>query len=249
MLGFRQKRGKIDYIQRLDEIEEAVYAYLKPLGFRKFGRTLHRFVSGDISQVVHFQLLKGTFCVNTGIRVPECAERVFVPSIRKKYYHEYECNIRSRLGQVRRRRETWFDLSKNRDKLIGNVLKELKNVVIPAFNVLNSREAILAHRRTYPAMDVINGKMILLEECMIYGHLGDLDKARERFEAYYELQLEEYENWRRNGQKVYLKKGERVACYDQDITAAKSGYVTLYNANRGHLDYLDGLALQLGIRA
>lgn len=38
-----------------DEIEAAVYAQLKPLGFRKYGRTLHRFVSGDLSQVIHFQ--------------------------------------------------------------------------------------------------------------------------------------------------------------------------------------------------
>lgn len=98
-------------------------------------------------------------------------------------------------------------------------------------------------------MDTMNWRMILLEGCMIYGHLGDLDKAKELFEEYYRQRQEEYEKLRINGQKVYLKKGERVVYFDQDITADKNGYVTLYNANHGHLDYLDELARKLGLRA
>lgn len=35
--------------QQIDYIESEVYKRIKPLGFRKHGRTLHRFVSGDIS--------------------------------------------------------------------------------------------------------------------------------------------------------------------------------------------------------
>lgn len=33
----------------VDTIQEVVYEYLKPLGFQKFGRTMHRFVEEDIS--------------------------------------------------------------------------------------------------------------------------------------------------------------------------------------------------------
>ena len=40
--------------QQIDYIESEVYKRIKPLGFRKHGRTLHRFVSGDISQVISF---------------------------------------------------------------------------------------------------------------------------------------------------------------------------------------------------
>ena len=32
------------------------------------------------------------------------------------------------------------------------------------------------------------------------------------------------------------------------ITAEKDGYVTLYGANHGHIDYLDELAVSLGLR-
>ena len=41
---------------------------------------------------------------------------------------------------------------------------------------------------------------------------------------------------------------ERVVYMGQDITAEKDGYVTLYGANHGHIDYLDELAIELGRR-
>lgn len=90
--------------KQLSAIESAVFRKLRPLGFTRHGSTLHRFVSGDISQVIHFQCgparLDTTplLSVNIGIRIPECAERRFFPVNDKAYYHEYECNIRSRLG-------------------------------------------------------------------------------------------------------------------------------------------------------
>lgn len=34
----------------------------------------------------------------------------------------------------------------------------------------------------------------------------------------------------------------------QDITAEKDGYVSLYGADHGHIDYLDELAVRLGLR-
>ena len=81
--------------QQIDYIESEVYKRIKPLGFRKHGRTLHRFVSGDISQVISFQCgqayLDATHLmwVNIGIRIPECTERRFDAVNSRKYYHEY----------------------------------------------------------------------------------------------------------------------------------------------------------------
>lgn len=42
----------LDTAKVLDGVEAAVYALVKPYGFRKHGRTLHRFVSGDTFQVI-----------------------------------------------------------------------------------------------------------------------------------------------------------------------------------------------------
>ena len=107
-----------------DEIEAAVYAQLKPLGFRKYGRTLHRFVSGDLSQVIHFQCGLPSagpaqqMWVNLGIRIPECDERTFFPSPPKRYYREYNCTLRSRLGSIDGGQELCFDLQKQPSRLL-----------------------------------------------------------------------------------------------------------------------------------
>ena len=255
MFNFSKKKKEINTIQIVDEIESAVYAHIKPYGFKKHGRTIHRFVSGDISQVIHFQSgmpahgMGGLLCVNLGIRIPECSERTFRPQAeRKKYYHEYECTIRSRLGIVSGKNETWYDLHQNSEKIIKRILDEIEQYVLPAYEVLNSREAIIAHRKDYPLLDYLEHRLILLEECMIYGHLGDIEKAKELFDHYYQTAVKEYNDLLENGHKQYLKKGERVVFMGQDITAEKDGYVTLYGANHGHIDYLDELAVSLGLR-
>lgn len=252
VFDFIKKDKEINVTKTVDEIENAVYAYLKSYGFKKHGRTLHRFVSEDISQVIHFQSgvrgLQGHLCVNIGIRVPECDERHFQPQEeKKKYYYEYECNIRSRLGLIRGKRETWYDLHKNTEKIIKRILKEIQELVLPVFDILNSRENILLYRKDYPLFDNCCNTLVL-EECMIYGHLGDFQKARELFELHYESAVAEYNDLMVNGRRLYLKKGERVVYMGQDITAEKNGYVTLYGASHGHIDYLDDLAERLGIK-
>lgn len=90
MFDFLQKGTEINTTQIVDEIEAAVYVHVRPYGFKKYGRTLHRFVSEDISQVIHFQSgmpahgMGGLLCVNVGIRIPECSDRVFQPKAEKK---------------------------------------------------------------------------------------------------------------------------------------------------------------------
>ncbi|MBO5024405.1 MAG: DUF4304 domain-containing protein [Clostridia bacterium] len=249
-----QKTNSPDIPKVIDEIENEVYYNLKPLGFKKYCRTLHRFVSGDISQVINFQsgqYLKtqyGFFCVNIGIRVPECVEKDFHFKQEKNHYKEYECNIRSRLGGVSGKKETWFDTQKSTQKLTKQIVKEITEVVIPVFDILNSRENILAYRRQYPTFDTYNKHLILLEESMIYGHLENTEKAKELFELYYQSAVDEYNYFTANGHKQYLKKGERVVYMGQDITAEKDGYVTLYGASHAHIDLLDELAAKLKLR-
>ena len=249
MLRLFKKNSQIDAIAALDAVQSAVYAYLKPYGFRKHGRTLHRFVSGDISQVIHFQCGRPakTFCVNVGIRIPECAERSFPPQTIKNYYHEYECTMRSRLGAVRGKEETWYDLRKDTHGISHRILRELEQTVLPVFDLLSSRDAILLHRRDYPSFDVFDGG-ILLDDCMIYGRMGEREKAKEAFDAYYRQAVAEYEDKTKNGERYYLKKGERIVYMGQDITARKNGYVTLYGADHSHIDYLDKLATELGLK-
>ena len=60
--------------------------------------------------------------------------------------------------------------------------------------------------------------------------------------------MDDYNDKMINGRQEYLKKGERIVYMGQEITAEKDGYVTVYGAYHGHIDYLDELALSLGLR-
>lgn len=175
-------------------------------------------------------------------------ERTFHPVINKKYYHEYECNIRSRLGTVSGKNETWFDLKKSTNKITTKIIEETVDKVIPVFNILCDRQAILEHRKEYPLFDTMNRQMISLDEAMIYGRLGNMNKAKMLFEEYYQSAVDEYNDRLKNGLEHYLKKGERIVYMDQVITAEKDGYVTVYGASHGHIDCLDDLAVKLGLR-
>lgn len=224
MLGVKKVDSNLDTSKILDVIEKAVHAVVKPFGFKKHGRTLHRFVSEDISQVINFQLGQAyrgethLLWVNVGIRVPECMTRRFsAENSVKKYYHEYECNIRSRLGEIEGKEASCYDLRQPVDTIMEDITRQIQTLVIPAFEVLNSRETILARRRDYPLFDLLNNHLILLEESMIYGQRGDIEKAADTFNLYYHL----------FGSAKLVQKDP----------------IAIQN----HLRYLDNLAAELGI--
>lgn len=252
--------NKLSLTESVDVIEKIVYEYLKTLGFRKYGRTLHRFVDGDISQVVNFQNgcpSKGVYdilWINLGIRVPECVERKFnISEPLKKYYHEYECNIRTRLGYLVDGKDTFYNLKKDPNKIGKDIVERLKKYVIPVFDILNSRDAILKSRTEYTFFDQFNNHLILLEEAMIVGRRGNISEATRLFNAYYQNALAEYNHDLEQGAETYLKTGDRMVYRNaktnetETIIATKSGYVTTYCADKSHLDYLEELAQELGI--
>lgn len=224
MPGVKKIDSGLDTSKVLDSIGRAAYVVLKPYGFKTHGRTLHRFVCEDISQVIHFQLGQSyrgethLLFVNIGIRIPECMTRRFTAEEPiKKYYHEYECNMRSRLGKIEGKEASCYDLRQPVDSIIEDILRQIQTLVIPAFETLNSREAILAHRRDYPLFDLMNNHLIILEEAMMYGRQGNLEKAAETFNLYYHL-----------------------------FGSAKLAQKNL-GAIQNHLQYLDRLAAELGI--
>lgn len=245
--------------QRVDIIEKMVYEHIKSLGFKKHGRTLHRFVDGDISQLICFQNgcpVKGVFdilTINIGIRVPECYERKFVISEPlKKYYHDYECNIRNHLGNIVYGNDSYYELPENPEKIGLDIIEKIQIYVLPFFEELNNRDAILKKRREFSNFDLFN-HLIVLEEAMIYGRKGDVALASKLFNEYYQEVLDEYNYKLEFGSKTYMYKGQQVTYLNtktkqtETLTATEDGYLQLFNANRGHLSYLEDLANELGV--
>lgn len=131
--------------------------------------------------------------VNLGIRVPECAVHSFCEiEPLKKYYHEYDCNIRTSLGFLADGKDTVYSLKKDPLKIGNDIVEKLEKYALPVFEALNSRDAILAHRREYPRFDRMNNHLILLEEAMIEGRRGNIAEATSLFNCYYRNALSDY---------------------------------------------------------
>ena len=240
------------------KIEKLVYERLKPLGFGKYGKILHRFVDGDISQVVFFQSsISSNSCfdrlwITLGIRVPECQLRKFVISEPlKEYYHFAECNLQSTLRGTSEE-GSCFLLNKSKpEEIINNILRQLDEDVIPTFETLNSRDNIIKYRKDYPHFKFFH--LMLLEEAMIWGRKGNLDEASRLFNLYYQKALAKYNDEFENGYQSFLYKGESVTYLNpktkksETVIATHDGYFTIFGAYRGHLNRLEELAKELGI--
>ncbi len=194
---------KIDAPKVLDGIMKEAAAVLKPYGFRKHGRTLHRFVDGDISQAITFELgqayLNQTHYlgIEVGVRVPECANRSFGPDeAPRKYYQAYMSTIRSQFGEIEGKRASWYDLRGPVEPIAADIIRQIRDVVLPAFELLKDRDAVLNRRQELPNIDQF-AHLILIDAAMIHGRRGEMDKAAKCFRQYYgacakELQTSRY---------------------------------------------------------
>ena len=243
-------------------VERTVYAELKKFGFRKHGRTLHRFVDGDISQVINFGLNKGmpevgirwTIGVNLGIRVPESDEQTFwIAEPQKAYYSDANCNIRCSLDETLDGGVSHYFLDEDLEEIGKDIFRRLFITVLPIFDTLNNREAIIEKRRDYPNFDYLHGRSYKIQNAMIYGRRGDMENATRLYNEHYNEMLKNYLHTKEHGTQRYMKKGEKIGSLNRRtgvfewVTADKDGYYTFYDANRGHIDSLEKTAEKLGI--
>lgn len=64
-----------------------------------------------------------------------------------------------------------------------DILHRLETSVLPMFEVLSSRDAILEKRSSYPQLQPSH--LYMLENVLIHGRRGELEKAAECFNAHY----------------------------------------------------------------
>lgn len=182
----QQQKRLAEATAALDLVQAAMYETLKPYGFRKHGRLFHRFVEGDISQVVEIQRGQAyreethLFWVNVGIRVPECVQHSFHPEANaQRYYHEYQCNMRWTLGEQSKKKTGVYNLRKPVEPMIADILQRLSTSVLPTLEALSSRDAIMAKRRLYPQFSQFLAHHPSFDCAMICGCRGDIQQAIE----------------------------------------------------------------------
>jgi len=117
------------------------------------------------------------FWVSVGIRVPECQLRSFAPEEDgKKFYHEWQCNLRWTVGEKSKKQNGSYNLRKPVEPMIEDILGRLTTSVLPMFDTLSSRDAILDRRMDYPQLWP---RQHMLDSAMITGRRGDVARAIE----------------------------------------------------------------------
>lgn len=161
-----QSATPIDVKTQLDIVEKDVFAKLKPLGFKKNGRTFNRRLDDGIIQVINFQSgqypigkgydipglrenLYGKFVVNLGV----CIESLYKfqsPTEDKKYYKEYDCQIRDRLGTLLTGQDYWWTITNDNKKITQEIIEGLEAKGFEWFSGIDTKEKIISNNRHLP---------------------------------------------------------------------------------------------------
>ena len=199
-----------DFKAQLDIVEKDVFAKMKPLGFKKNGRTFNRRLDDGIIQVINFQSgqypltdnyeipglrenLYGKFVVNMGV----CIESLFkfqFPTENKKYYKEYDCQIRVRLGTLLTGQDYWWTITDDNTKITEEIILGLETIGSDWFAGVDSKEKIITNLGNLPydcsprvKLDVAlivwfdnkeKGKELIME---YYNSIGSSNKAHKDY--------------------------------------------------------------------
>ncbi len=179
---------------KADEIQAALHARLKGLGFKKKARTFNRTSDDGLVQVINVQMgahdppgttyipglrenLYGWFTVNLGVYVPEVA-RCHGGGEARGFVREYHCCVRSRLGDLgSERRDLWW-----RNDAVAEVVPDLLGRLdrdgLPFLDRFASRPAILREWKGKTENQGAGGPPRIVM-AIILAERGDRDAARQ----------------------------------------------------------------------
>lgn len=187
-----------DFKAQLDIVEKEVFSKLKPLGFKKNGRTFNRQLEGGIIQVINLQSgqhpigknyivpglrenLYGKFVVNLGV----CVESLFkfeFPTETKKYYKEYDCQIRDRLGTLLKGQDYWWTITDDNKKITEEIIVGLETKGLEWFLGVDTKEKIINNFGHLPYRSSPRAKL----DIALLVWFDDKKKGSELFREYYD---------------------------------------------------------------
>lgn len=184
--------AKSAHVIELDAIQQSASKLLKPLGFRKSGRSFNRLMERGIVHVVNFQMgpfpigdyvipgiresLYGRFAVNLGVFVP-CIYHMDYRFPLPKTISDGYCSIRDRLKDENQ--NEWFQFGLQ--GVAELVVHELETAGLAFFDLFNTHDEILRYYEVNGVFPFQNPGRAALEAAVINHELGNIDIARRLF--------------------------------------------------------------------
>jgi hypothetical protein len=194
---------KSEYVQAMEAVVATTAPVMKKSGFRKRRHAFNRSREDGVVAVLNFQMgsseppgsyeipghkdnLYGKFTVNLGIAFEEMwkidissASKPFPP-----FVNEYECHLRSRLGELTRTgADVWWPLRGAVDRIAREVAGLIEGFAIPWLERFDTRRAVLT---AWERQERISreGRLALVV-AMIYLHEGQVENAQRTFIEYW----------------------------------------------------------------
>lgn len=195
----RPAKPKSPLVVRLDEIQSRIADQLKPLGFRKRGRTLRRETDNEVLQIIALQAgpveigppspeplshlrqdFFGKFTVNLGVYVPEIHARTNPPVSSSRVISDAYCSIRSRLGHLAEGKDIWWSIPESDDSDIDDITAQIIHVALPFLDRFGTRDLIV---RDWVAYNERSGSNVArLDVAMILLRRGNKVGATQMFQ-------------------------------------------------------------------
>ncbi len=194
----------------LDNIQKEIFQFLKPLGFKKKGRTFNRQTEDGIYQVINIQSGRyefgdkyvipgfrenfyGKFTINLGVMVKEIYE-LESHNKTKDIYQDYDCQIRERLSHLTIKQDHWWTISDDNNKTAKEIVDGLSSYGLDWLDYFENRDKICGNLVRLEG----GSPRAKLDVALIELHRDKL-KAEKLFQDYYDnIEI-------KNGHKEYVK--------------------------------------------
>ncbi len=166
-------------------IKEGFQEVLKPLGFKKKANNFYLQLP-ELGQIINIQKSayyskqKIHFTINTGIFIPQywLAFYNFHDGTLPIFPTESECLIRKRIGELKKQKDTWYDITDATDEneVIHEMKENLEQFILPHFERLKTISQFLELIETENLLSGAFDKLI------IYGEFKLLDHGQKELE-------------------------------------------------------------------
>ena len=191
-----------EFARSMSDIVSLIHPTLKSFGFRKRRHTFNRAAEKGLIHVVNFQMgqyefdvdeipglrpkVYGLFTVNLGVYLEECHRAYFSDRPAPSFPHEYECEIRWRLGDlIPSPNEAWWPLSLPEPEVASSMSELLARYGIQQMDALATRSDVLAYLLD-PADRIGRNQRARLSAAVILYRLGRVAEAESVIGDYYE---------------------------------------------------------------